>query len=449
MPAATDKSAGTTEPAQSGNDSNGTVDAARSHSSDTVEAVRGDSTGTVEPVRTRNGGAVVQAGSDTGGTVEAVRTGSGDAVVSAGSDSGGAVEVARTGSGGAVVSAGSDSGGAVEAARTDSGGAVELARTGSGGAVVPAGSDSGGAVEAVGSARGGAVVPAGTDSSCAVEAVRGDSSGKGERRRELAAFLRSRRERIRPDEVGFAPGGRRRTPGLRREEVAQLAGVGVTWYTWLEQGRDINVSAQVLEAISRTLRLDRSERNHLYTLAGLSLGPAPAECTALPKSVQRMLDKVSPYPALVLNTRYDVLAFNDAYCKVVLDMTTVPVEERNLLWLTFVSPEWRCSFLDGESMKFHLVAAYRAALADHLGEQEWRDLTERLLANSAEFAQLWERYDVAAPSTKVKLLENERLGLLRVEPANFWLTRLGQFRATVYTAVDEATEEKLRRLVDA
>ncbi|MDX2974126.1 helix-turn-helix domain-containing protein [Kribbella solani] len=94
------------------------------------------------------------------------------------------------------------------------------------------------------------------------------STDRGEQRRELGVFLRSRRERIRPDEVGFAPGGRRRTPGLRREEVALLAGVGVTWYTWLEQGRDINVSAQVLEAVADTLRLDRQERSHLFTLAG-------------------------------------------------------------------------------------------------------------------------------------------------------------------------------------
>jgi transcriptional regulator with XRE-family HTH domain len=273
-------------------------------------------------------------------------------------------------------------------------------------------------------------------------------AGKGERRRELAVFLRSRRERIRPDEVGFAPGGRRRTPGLRREEVAQLAGVGVTWYTWLEQGRDINVSAQVLEAISRTLRLDRLERNHLYTLAGITLGPARTECSALPASVHRMLKQVSPYPAVVMNTRFDLLAFNDAYCKIVLDVASIPVEERNMLWLTFVSPEWHCSFLDAGSMRFHMVAAYRAALADHLGEPEWQDLTERLLVNSPEFARLWERYDVAAPSTNIKLLDNEQVGLLRVEPANFWLSPLGQFRAIVYTAADEATEEKFRLLVN-
>jgi transcriptional regulator with XRE-family HTH domain len=269
-----------------------------------------------------------------------------------------------------------------------------------------------------------------------------------ERRRELATFLRSRRERIRPEEVGFAPGGRRRTPGLRREEVAQLSGVGVTWYTWFEQGRDINVSAQVVEAIARTLRLDRLERNHLYTLAGLPLGPVSGECPRLPDSVHRMLDKATPYPAVVMNARYDVLAFNEAYCKVLLDLTEVPVEERNLLWLTFVSDEWHCSFSDEASIRLHLVAGYRAALADHLGEPSWQDLTQRLLAGSPVFADLWERYEVAAPSNKIKLLENPRVGVVRVEPVNMWLNQLGQVRVTFYTPVDEESEDKLRVLVD-
>jgi transcriptional regulator with XRE-family HTH domain len=274
-----------------------------------------------------------------------------------------------------------------------------------------------------------------------------ETSTRGEQRRELGVFLRSRRERIQPEEVGFAPGGRRRTPGLRREEVALLAGVGVTWYTWLEQGRDINVSAQVLESVANTLRLDRLERDHLYTLAGLPLGPAHGECTVLPASIQKMLDTVSPYPALVLNARYDILAFNDAYCDVVLDLRVIPVEERNMLWLTFVSKEWRCSFTESESMKHHMVAAYRAALADHLGEPLWQDLTQRLLASSPLFAQLWERYDVAAPSTRIKVLENAKVGILRIEPAIMWLTRAGQLRANVYTAADEDTEAKLRLLV--
>ncbi|MEU4195071.1 helix-turn-helix transcriptional regulator [Kribbella sp. NPDC026611] len=267
--------------------------------------------------------------------------------------------------------------------------------------------------------------------------------------RELGVFLRSRRERIRPDEVGFAPGGRRRTPGLRREEVALLAGVGVTWYTWLEQGRDINVSAQVLDAIANALRFDRQERNHLFRLAGLRLGPAPGACTALPPTVQKTLDAVSPYPALVMNDRYDILAFNEAYCKVVLDLKQVPVEERNLLWLNFVSDEWKCSFVDAESTKLHMVAAFRSASADHLGEAMWQELIQGLLSSSPYFAELWERYEVAAPSTRTKVLEIDGTGILRIDPINLWLSQLGPLRVTIYTAFDEETEAKLRHLVDA
>ncbi|MFD7154541.1 helix-turn-helix transcriptional regulator [Kribbella sp. NPDC059898] len=268
-------------------------------------------------------------------------------------------------------------------------------------------------------------------------------------RRELGVFLRSRRERIRPDEVGFAPGGRRRTPGLRREEVALLAGVGVTWYTWLEQGRDINVSAQVLDAIATALRFDRQERNHLYRLAGLQFGPTQGACSALPPSVRKTLDAVSPYPALVLNERYDILAFNEAYCRVVIDLEQVPVEERNMLWLNFVSDAWKCNFVDAETTKHHMVASFRSASAEHVGEALWQDLIEGLLTSSPYFAELWERYDVAAPSTRMKTLQVDGFGLLRIDPVNLWLSQLGPLRATVYTAFDDATEDKLRRIVDA
>src|SRR6478672_1146918 len=122
------------------------------------------------------------------------------------------------------------------------------------------------------------------------------------RRRELAAFLRSRRERLTPEQLDLPTSGRRRTPGLRREEVAGIAGVGVTWYTWLEQGRDIRVSEQVLDAITRALRLDANERRHVFTLAGAT-DPAPsADCGNVPAAVRAMLDQLEPYPAAVLNS---------------------------------------------------------------------------------------------------------------------------------------------------
>ncbi len=145
------------------------------------------------------------------------------------------------------------------------------------------------------------------------------------RRQELGTFLRSRRERISPQQVGMVSSGRRRTPGLRREELAQMAGVGVTWYTWLEQGRDINVSGQVLEAVCRALLLDPSERAHVMNLAGVDdhANAILGECRALSPSVQIMLDQLAPFPASVTNARFDLLAFNHVYCRLITDLREV------------------------------------------------------------------------------------------------------------------------------
>jgi transcriptional regulator with XRE-family HTH domain len=161
------------------------------------------------------------------------------------------------------------------------------------------------------------------------------------RRDELASFLRSRRERLRPEDVGLTPYGRRRTPGLRREEVAQLAGVGVTWYTWLEQGRDINVSTQVLEALARTLHFDRHEHAHLMALAGAPDATPLKQCPTVTPGVLTLLGQLDPSPAVVMNARRDLLAHNDAYLRIFPELLEVPAADRNLLWLLFTHPAWR------------------------------------------------------------------------------------------------------------
>ena len=151
------------------------------------------------------------------------------------------------------------------------------------------------------------------------------STLRGERRAELAAFLRSRRALITPDVAGLAPGPRRRTPGLRREEVAQLAGVGVTWYTWLEQGRPINASPQVLDAVAGVLRLDRSEHAHLYRLADMPEVPVGAESASLPRDMQAILDGFTSGPACVYNGKYDLLAWNADYAALFPLITADPL----------------------------------------------------------------------------------------------------------------------------
>lgn len=192
------------------------------------------------------------------------------------------------------------------------------------------------------------------------------------RRHELAEFLRSRRERITPEQVGLPRGRRRRTPGLRREEVAQLSAVGVTWYTWLEQAREIQVSPQVLDALARALLLDASERTHLFALAG-SLDPAPhAPCPSVTPALRAMLDQLGPIPACIQNSRYDILAYNSTYGRLLCDLDALPPEDRNCLWLAFTNADWRASMADVAEVNRTIVAKFRAAMAEHLAEPAWK-----------------------------------------------------------------------------
>ncbi len=266
------------------------------------------------------------------------------------------------------------------------------------------------------------------------------------RRKELAGFLRSRRERIAPEQVGLPPASRRRTPGLRREEVATLAGVGVTWYTWLEQGRDINASPQVLNAVARTLLLDQHERDHLFRLADVPDGNGPGDCAALPPTAQLLLDQLEPFPACIRNARYDLLAFNRAFDQLMGPLASLPFEERNSLWRMFTSERCRAATLDWEEGTRRMVAEYRAAMAAHVAEPAWKCLVSRLTKASPEFAALWERHEVAGPENLTKRYLHPEVGLLKLNYTHLWLgQRLGT-RMTAYTPADEQSRERLLEL---
>ena len=268
------------------------------------------------------------------------------------------------------------------------------------------------------------------------------------RRQELAAFLRSRRERIAPEQVGMPPALRRRTPGLRREEVATLAGVGVTWYTWLEQGRDINASPQVLDAVARTLLLDPHERDHLFRLADAADSTGQSECKTLPPTAQLILDQLAPFPACIRNARFDVLAYNQAYEDMLGPLDQLPFEERNSLWRIFTNPACRTAWLDWDEGTRRMVAEYRAAMAEHVAEPAWKCLVSRLIKASPEFAELWERHEVASPENLTKRYLHPEVGLLNLNYTHLWLgQRLGT-RMTTYTPADEQTDAKLRNLRD-
>jgi len=266
------------------------------------------------------------------------------------------------------------------------------------------------------------------------------------RRHELADFLRSRRERIRPEQVGLPASGRRRTPGLRREEVAQLAGLGVTWYTWLEQGRDIRVSQQVLEAVARTLQLDRFERSHLFTLADSPLVAALDDSEALGPEMHQLLAKLDPFPSVLINARHDALAWNDSYVRVSGDLAAVPVEDRNGLWLAFTSPYRRSFLVDFEDAVVRMIAMYRAAMAEHVGEPSWKCLIQRLSEVSPEFVKLWERHDVLPPENLTKRLLHPQLGKLTFTCTHLYVGQHRGVRLMTYSPLDEATRQAMERV---
>ncbi|MGW7405501.1 helix-turn-helix transcriptional regulator [Streptomyces sp. NPDC054833] len=266
------------------------------------------------------------------------------------------------------------------------------------------------------------------------------------RRHELATFLRSRRERISPEQVGLPRGARRRTPGLRREEVAHLSAVGVTWYTWLEQARDIQVSVQVLDALARTLRLDASERAHLFQLAGATDPTPAASCQTVTPALREMLRRLEPVPACIQNSRYDILAYNRTYGRLLGDLDAVPPEDRNCMLLVHTNPDWRQAIVHLEETRRLMAARLRASMAGHLGEPAWKMLIKRLTAESAEFRANWDRYEVVNARTKIKYFRNRDVGPLTLEHTDLWLSPEAGARMVTYVPADEESRERLEKL---
>lgn len=235
------------------------------------------------------------------------------------------------------------------------------------------------------------------------------------RRDELAAFLRARREALQPAEVGLPLGRSRRTPGLRREEIALLAGVSVTWYTWLEQGRPINASVDVLEALARSLRLDDAQRQHLLALAARNPGEPTPDIEHAPDALVRLIDSMNPAPAYVLGPRWEFLAWNRAQSHLYPMIDHLAAEDRNLLWVVFAEPTARALVADWDVQARRILAEFRAGTAALRNDPKVATLVERLRATSTEFATLWAQVDVAGFQTRVRRYHHPRAGELAFE----------------------------------
>lgn len=266
---------------------------------------------------------------------------------------------------------------------------------------------------------------------------------------ELGDFLRSRRGRLAPSQVGLLGGERRRTPGLRRAEVAQLAGVSVDWYTWLEQGRPISVSTQVLESLVRVLQLDANEREHLFLLAHQQL---PPERSALRETVsatlQRFLDHLDLSPAFAVGPRWDIVAWNEAARVVLYDFSSVSVRERNVLWRMFTSASHRQMVVDWEKHARRILAQFRTSYGRHPGDPWMTELVNDLQTISPEFRAWWPDHEVLRAPDVRKVLNHPEVGYLYFERVMFQVYDEPDLKVIVSTPLDEGeTAAKMRQLL--
>ncbi|MEV6636207.1 helix-turn-helix transcriptional regulator [Actinoplanes sp. NPDC051470] len=264
-------------------------------------------------------------------------------------------------------------------------------------------------------------------------------------RRELAQFLRSRRERIAPADVGLPAGPRRRTPGLRREEVAQLAYISTEYYTRLEQARGPHPSREVLAGLTRALRLDDAERDHLHTLAGMPAAPPPGPPREVRRSLLDLLRRLPQAAAIVTSATLEVIAWNDLAAALMIDFSAVPRRERNLVWRAFLGPHL-FGVSDLDAFRGHAALKLRAAAARYPGDPEVADLVAGLLAGSPEFAALWNAHDVTAGPAMVKTFDHPQVGPVTVNCDQLDITDRDQ-NVVIYTAEPGSPAEATLRLL--
>jgi len=269
-------------------------------------------------------------------------------------------------------------------------------------------------------------------------------------RQELADFLRSRRERIAPAEVGLPAGTRRRTPGLRREEVAQLAYISTEYYTRLEQARAPRPSREVLAQVARALRLSDAERDHLHHLAGTPQGPPPGPSREVRQSIVDLLHRLPQAAAIVISATFEVIAWNDLAAALMEDFSALSRRDRNLVRRAFLGPHPQGRRLygvsDGEEFAHSSVQQLRAASARYPGDPELTGLVAELLDGSEEFARLWAAHDVTAQPTLCKTFDHPAVGPVAVNCDVLDIADRDQ-HVVIYTAAPGSPSEEALRLL--
>jgi transcriptional regulator with XRE-family HTH domain len=269
-----------------------------------------------------------------------------------------------------------------------------------------------------------------------------------ERREALAAFLRTRRARLQPADVGLPVRNRRRTPGLRREEVAELANIGVSWYTLLEQGQDVHPSRQVLSSLSQALRFTAAEERHLFLLAyGEMPGKRLMEEEQVTPALQRVVDALNPHPAFLIGLRWDVLTWNRAAELLFRFHEPCPPHARNVVWRFFQHGN-RTFYQEWEKQAQGLVAQFRADYARYPDDASFREIIEDLQQASSQFCQWWEQQNVRGLPDGPRVMKHPMLGWLEFDHVTFQTSFSPDLRVKVYSA-DPTTASKLEQALSA
>jgi transcriptional regulator with XRE-family HTH domain len=274
---------------------------------------------------------------------------------------------------------------------------------------------------------------------------------ESKRRQELAHFLRTRRERLSPEVVGFALDARRRTPGLRREELALLAGIGVSWYTRLEQGQDIMVSPQILESLARAFDLNAAERHHLFVLAREHVPTESYPLTsAISQELQGVLDAMAT-PAYIFNARWDIVGWNRAIDYVFPGFAGLSAPERNVLRVMFGNPVYRTLYYDDEDYEqvaYKTVALFRACTDRYVQEPWFKDLIVELQQMSSTFREWWADHNIRATCTEPTEMKHPSLGRMVFHTSFFQVVDAPDLQMLVFTAAEAETARKLAESVE-
>ncbi len=268
----------------------------------------------------------------------------------------------------------------------------------------------------------------------------------------LSSFMKTQRAKISPESVGLPMGTRRRTPGLRREEVAQLAGVSTTWYTWLEQGRDIQVSHSVLDNISTALRLTPDERKYLFSLAlehQAAAHIAEEEPLQISPPLQRILRDLEHCPSIISDRRCYIVGWNDAARHVFIDFDLIPLEQRNMIRLLFERKEFRRLAVNWEHFVSGFLAIFRAYYGQYV-EDEWYNLfLDEMMDQYPDFRTLWTQSSVSSAPDVLIEFRHSKAGKMLFDLTSLQIHGSSDLRCSIYTpAADTATEQKLMHLME-